>query len=199
MSAGRDFNPRSPHGERRRTATHKRRRSRFQSTLPARGATGEAMQGRLTIVISIHAPRTGRDPFVATSSTARRHFNPRSPHGERLNGVFTLGNAAIISIHAPRTGSDTIADFARAALNISIHAPRTGSDPSSRTRRAPSWNFNPRSPHGERRKPGMAGGRSHDFNPRSPHGERRSFAAAPAAFAPFQSTLPARGATDGAG
>ena len=195
MSAGRDFNPRSPHGERRRTATHKRRRSRFQSTLPARGATGEAMQGRLTIVISIHAPRTGRDPFVATSSTARRHFNPRSPHGERLNGVFTLGNAAIISIHAPRTGSDAMRRGwppdrgrfqstlpARGATQSPIspaqHSifqstlPARGATPAEGTNEAAEWHFNPRSPHGERRQTSQPQLGFRYFNPRSPHGER---------------------------
>ena len=47
-----------------RTATHKRRRERFQSTLPARGATGSTTTA------------------LATTS----YFNPRSPHGERRQG-----------------------------------------------------------------------------------------------------------------
>ena len=33
--------------------------------------------------ISIHAPRTGSDRHGASRETARFHFNPRSPHGER--------------------------------------------------------------------------------------------------------------------
>ena len=59
--AHQDFNPRSPHGERRRTATHKRRRERFQSTLPARGATRTGNRTERMVKISIHAPRTGSD------------------------------------------------------------------------------------------------------------------------------------------
>ena len=35
--------------------------ARFQSTLPARGATQAAILFRLLILISIHAPRTGSD------------------------------------------------------------------------------------------------------------------------------------------
>ena len=35
-----------------------------------------------------------------------------------------------------------------------------------------SRNFNPRSPHGERREEQTAFAFFHDFNPRSPHGER---------------------------
>ena len=144
----------------------------FQSTLPARGATGDTLYlyGRLW------------------------HFNPRSPHGERHN--WLRGNALKggfqstlpargatwhgicrqrqhgISIHAPRTGSDFLVLFtltANANFNprsphgerhllpiatcvqlISIHAPRTGSDGEYRVFGRHRQNFNPRSPHGER-------------------------------------------------
>ncbi len=59
-----------------------------------------------------------------------------------------------------------------------------------------SYNFNPRSPRGERRS--LARGRGDDdqyFNPRSPRGERRKGQRKPAPQKQFQSTLPARGAT----
>ena len=57
--------------------------------------------------------------------------------------------------------------------SISIHALLTESDSEKHPHRAASNDFNPRSPHGERRISGTgmwwtAG----DFNPRSPHGER---------------------------
>ena len=77
------FNPRSPHGERRLYGSHARRlhhfnprsphgerhiqmfigfaRQRFQSTLPARGATEYLGEPSKTLPISIHAPRTGSD------------------------------------------------------------------------------------------------------------------------------------------
>ena len=212
----------------------------FQSMLPARGATFPSMIAIFNRQISIHAPRTGRDPFVATSSTARRHFNPRSPHGERLNGVFTLGNAAIISIHAPRTGSDAMRRGwppdrgrfqstlpargatqspispaqhsifqstlpARGATHrrghgarlrgISIHAPRTGSDENPEwledglmiSIHAPRTGSDGASP--QRPPP------SRHFNPRSPHGERLMALVERLKIRLFQSTLPARGAT----
>ena len=57
-----------------------------------------------------------------------------------------------ISIHAPRTGSDDRAAQHQQKCNlISIHAPRTGSDTAPRICTSASKNFNPRSPHGERR------------------------------------------------
>ena len=101
----RNFNPRSPHGERPaalrphslpppisthaprtgsdRTATHKRRRERFQPTLPARGATTISLLFCASTTISTHAPRTGSDAELFGGWAAAVHFNPRSPHGER--------------------------------------------------------------------------------------------------------------------
>ena len=57
----RDFNPRSPRGERQCGKPTPKSCIRFQSTLPARGATFR--QGHLDTLrrISIHAPREGSD------------------------------------------------------------------------------------------------------------------------------------------
>ena len=79
-----------------------------------------------------------------------------------------------ISIHAPRTGSDTVREvLSEREPMISIHAPRTGSD---------AWR--------KQVSPGTP-----DFNPRSPHGERHHPSFVSIVADPFQSTLPARGAT----
>ena len=56
-------------------------------------------------------------------------------------------------------------------------------------------NFNPRSPHGERRGIHIMRPPRPYFNPRSPHGERPLFRRWYSSSLPFQSTLPARGAT----
>ena len=87
--------------------------------------------------------------------------------------------------------------FYYSSNRISIHAPLAGSDISPTARDAPSRNFNPRSPCGER--PCRTRYYSEipvHFNPRSPCGER------PGIIHPiekghiiFQSTLPLRGAT----
>ena len=102
------------------------------------------------------------------------NFNPRSPHGERLATWENVPGAFSISIHAPRTGSDDpLTNIAISCGSISIHAPRTGSDltyqPETR------WQM--------------------DFNPRSPHGERPARPKKWRVKSIFQSTLPARGAT----
>ena len=179
---------------------------------------GYVLDGVL-VSISIHAPRTGSDgkqrhhgrcrtvfqstlPARGATSSNRalqtmRHFNPRSPHGERPRPPIALCRPCVISIHAPRTGSDAVSEMVRVL---------TG-------------DFNPRSPHGERllriRFMCLEGGISihaprtgsdcqtgsghdqflTDFNPRSPHGERLPTHPKKRRSMPFQSTLPARGAT----
>ena len=147
----------------------------FQSTLPARGATISRRFGFPRRLISIHAPRTGSDGTTWRATSTPKHFNPRSPHGERraytcptpcLSAYFNPRSphgerhshtaptvqATKISIHAPRTGSDvsTILPFLFDA--ISIHAPRTGSDAVNHVSLSIQRYFNPRSPHGERRR-----------------------------------------------
>ena len=79
---------------------------RFQSTLPARGATERTM----------------------ALANCQTDFNPRSPHGERPVVTAEENAEAVISIHAPRTGSDTGKNRHETGRIISIHAPRTGSD-----------------------------------------------------------------------
>ena len=63
---------------------------KFQSTLPARGATKKTKAEEIQQPISIHAPRTGSDAAGAIRRHDYEHFNPRSPHGERHNpcGIY---------------------------------------------------------------------------------------------------------------
>ena len=172
------------------------RSTRFQSTLPARGATAVFRAFHAVPLISIHAPRTGSDL-------------------QRLGQL----NRPTISIHAPRTGSDKRCwkDCCSPA-NFNPRSPHGERRPRPDRRTAPCHHFNPRSPHGERHAalPGRC--LSRYFNPRSPHGERhdaefrRQGSGRISIHAPrtgsddlargvyvqhvtFQSTLPARGAT----
>ena len=144
------FNPRSPHGERQ--------------------MQNEAIKAT---VISIHAPRMGSDeasPYIGSSVL---YFNPRSPHGERpkmsrgeilimtFQSTLPAWGATLyqylrrhldsISIHAPRMGSDRTPHHLLRRDRISIHAPRMGSDVKLLLFLQVLVNFNPRSPHGERR------------------------------------------------
>ena len=167
------FNPRSPHGERPRPSVPHISTIEFQSTLPARGATAPVRAAHQHNRISIHAPRTGSDTQTM---------------GNALNG-------SSISIHAPRTGSDRIAAGQNQRGRISIHAPRTGSDASSPNTRAP-YTISIHAPRtgSDLAKAGFSAEQI-DFNPRSPHGERLFPDQLHTYHKAFQSTLPARGAT----
>ena len=73
--------------------------------------------------------------------------------------------------------------------------PARGATPTPGLSDVAKGHFNPRSPHGERRKSPRLTRAGRDFNPRSPHGERRAPATSGRPREPFQPTLPARGAT----
>ena len=82
--AGPDFNPRTPQGVRLTVPQHPLTGCKFQSTHPARGATG-GLGGR---------------------AAKEADFNPRTPQGVRRR-VYGRGFCGrVISIHAPRKGCD---------------------------------------------------------------------------------------------
>ena len=191
----------------------------FQSTLPARGATRAVRHFAVPAPISIHAPRTGSDlqrraeiaDVVVFQSTLpargatrggflRRclvtDFNPRSPHGERPGDDGKQIAVVDISIHAPRTGSDSRSCVPAATCSISIHAPRTGSDDVVDGSFAVERDFNPRSPHGERRRLAVPEKRPQHISIHAPRtGSDALFFCRCGCPLTFQSTLPARGAT----
>ena len=171
------FNPRSPHGERRYPHWYK----------PFR------------LPISIHAPRTGSDVCVTKDRPLQTGFQSTLPARGATWCICNFFHSADISIHAPRTGSDFNAYETINRNRISIHAPRTGSDLDTAFQSAEEFDFNPRSPHGERpifgyyqrylfqfqstlpargathRRDYHTGNAGKYFNPRSPHGERQKY------------------------
>ena len=146
------FNPRSPHGERLRLLDFVIHVCKFQSTLPARGATLLLTGSIAQSDISIHAPRTGSDGYQLLINHQHLQFQSTLPARGATFARTDTRERPFISIHAPRTGSDAqSAKTASDKATISIHAPRTGSDVSILSSSCKSSYFNPRSPHGERR------------------------------------------------
>ena len=219
ISGERYFNPRSPHGERLQLFAEFFFKFVFQSTLPARGATGTELNPFCSgCNFNPRSPHGERRRLSGWTCGAGRHFNPRSPHGERRHFRNRQGQVQSISIHAPRTGSDPAENQTKRCIFISIHAPRTGSDNHSITiinketpfqstlpargatqelrtafaRRTISIHA-PRTGSDELGKTRAAA--VGDFNPRSPHGERQFSHNHHHSLLIFQSTLPARGAT----
>ena len=150
-SRERYFNPRSLHGERQICTLRWIKFQKFQSTLPARGATIAAANSSLQTrdfnprslhgerryalsfppfgtVISIHAPCTGSDRRDYYTGNAGKHFNPRSLHGERPMQQLRQGDAERFQSTLPARGATKNAAQTGKELMISIHAPCTGSD-----------------------------------------------------------------------
>ena len=191
-----NFNPRSPHGERhhkdgrttgRLISIHAPRTGsdlaefdlqalyqQFQSTLPARGATPPAPASwTASPPFQSTLPARGATGTAAVRGAAATDFNPRSPHGERPTVSTAVTRTKRFQSTLPARGATWCNPPYGRRIGISIHAPRTGSDPRQRLH----------CPRGA------------DFNPRSPHGERRTPPTTKISAPVFQSTLPARGAT----
>ena len=101
-----NFNPRSPHGERRPAMPRLSRRRRFQSTLPARGATRRCPPAQSPASHfnprSPHGERRRSDDPTFTPSA---DFNPRSPHGERPERILHVADAILFQSTLPARGA----------------------------------------------------------------------------------------------
>ncbi len=212
------FNPRAPHGARPVCRGGLCSVLQFQSTRPARGAT-KALYWREGIkVVSIHAPRTGRDSRTLKPRSWPYSFNPRAPHGARRGPDKRLLVHPGFNPRAPHGARHWLYRPRRTIERVSIHAPRTGRDIQKNTPDNGSYRFNPRAPHGARpaaicmaavdkgfqsTRParGATWCDHHEctgigcFNPRAPHGARPGRRMAFIILKAFQSTRPARGAT----
>ena len=146
-----NFNPRSPHRERHRHRKQRRQKSIFQSTLPSQGAT--SLFGSYSVISLFQStlPSQGATTLLSRLTYRVRHFNPRSPHRERLKRLKGAHDGSYY--FNPR----------------SPHRER-------RLKHFPSIfidkDFNPRSPHRERQRCHKMDKRNRNFNPRSPHRER---------------------------
>ena len=216
----RNFNPRSPHGERPPPMTSVSPPSAFQPTLPARGATLRSAFMVVSLVIfQPTLPARGATRSFPTPGLSDVAFQPTLPARGATLCSGLLCQAQGISTHAPRTGSDilqTTLPVARQKFQPTLPARGATNSPISSGVR-PS-HFNPRSPHGERLqgrcrtiktrgfqptlpargatpKTSGKGERLRNFNPRSPHGERQVQIPIITNRTRFQPTLPARGAT----
>ena len=151
------FNPRSPHGERRKVLAN------WDNDL----------------IISIHAPRTGSDRNMAVRAYPEKIFQSTLPARGATRSATRSSSSLTFQSTLPARGATGTNVQMQSVKAISIHAPCTGSDYVEPSGLAVHTNFNPRSPHGERpagSPPAMVS--ASYFNPRSPHGERHSSAPA---------------------
>ena len=167
----------------------------FQPTLPVRGATSTGTHRQCSALISTHAPRAGSDRRAGRCFRSPRHFNPRSPCGERHYERVRDGDIDPFQPTLPVRGATCLCSPLPAATDFNPRSP-CGERPSLWSGACSPGNFNPRSPCGERQTLGdIAVMTFDDFNPRSPCGERLVEILDGVSQLVFQPTLPVRGAT----
>ena len=145
----------------------------FQSTRPVRGATEAMAAQEARLVVSIHAPRAGRDSASNSSASRSLAFQSTRPVRGATVLICIDVHLVLVSIHAPHAGRDNCCNCCCATGGVSIHAPRVGRD---------LWTARPRR-------------WTSSFNPRAPCGARRLFNKTYLGKEQFQSTRPVRGAT----
>ncbi len=190
-----NFNPRSPRGERRDTRSLDNTYNRFQSTLPARGATyiwffaleklqfqstlparGATKKGKRTLYIihiSIHAPREGSDSALVNHASGANTFQSTLPARGATGTETERGdNGFDFNPRSPRGERRNLSAVALRRSCISIHAPREGSDVNVFCLRL-SGGISIHAPR-EGSDSSFFGAlmATTDFNPRSPRGER---------------------------
>ena len=212
------FNPRAPCGARPVPCCFTSCFSGFQSTRPVWGATMLWLGIPFSSVVSIHAPRVGRDLNCSFDTFTRISFNPRAPCGARrrrrsrksrknqsfnprapcgarpVNGCG-LSDKSLFQSTRPVWGATLGARYGDCTRRVSIHAPRVGRDRAVLSGQSYTIGFNPRAPCGARpvilRDVAAGAG----FNPRAPCGARPQLADTMIVDLQFQSTRPVWGAT----
>ena len=143
-----DFNPRSPHGERHITPTDNVLRIIFQSTLPAWGATEKFVlpirrfhyfnpRSRMgsdnrsvfiSFEISHFNPRSrmGSDPACPWSMAVLRAFQSTLPHGERQVSIIDGASSGLFQSTLPHGERRRRWNNFNGWDSISIHAPAWG-------------------------------------------------------------------------
>ena len=145
------FNPRSPHGERPERRRPRPTRTLFQSTLPARGATGKGRKRPRKRRISIHAPRTGSDIDGFNCRDANSKFQSTLPARGATANITDADLSLLFQSTLPARGATTLPGIKTPIPSVFQSTLPARGATRRRCARGASWsNFNPRSPHGER-------------------------------------------------
>ena len=190
------FNPRAPRGARLGYLCSLLMGKEFQSTRPAWGATDEIGGSVDVRIVSIHAPRVGRDTPRGKAKRRIRLFQSTRPAwGATVNGdlpagfdvfqstrpawgatklVIVVANLLQFQSTRPAWGATLLSQPLHRANMVSIHAPRVGRDARSFVISLPLSRFNPRAPRGARHVRLDLFSPLVSFNPRAPRGARQT-------------------------
>ena len=216
-----NFNPRPPHGGRPEEAEEAEADEPISTRAPR--TEGDTWDGENHDVLEVFQPApparratVGRD----AAAPARRHFNPRPPHGGRHGQRHSAHGGPAISTRAPRTEGDRQVQCRQRHFGlyfnprpphggrphddgetshevaISTRAPRTEGDLTTMAKPVMKSPFQPAPP--ARRATGLSRTCQPlctNFNPRPPHGGRPESGSVPTSTNPFQPAPPARRAT----
>ena len=125
LTIQRNFNPRAPCGARLPYYRGQGLHQRFQSTRPVRGATFQLCAFFGTIdIISIHAPRAGRDRKSVLSSVILFPFQSTRPvRGATINATADTLTARFQSTRPVRGATLSRRSTPRAAIDFNPRAP----------------------------------------------------------------------------
>ena len=146
----------------------------FQSTRPVWGATLCGCRWQAHWLISIHAPRVGRDWACSGFLLRWNEFQSTRPVWGATKLMRSSSSILTISIHAPRVGRDDLrTSHATPRAVFQSTRPVWGATVNRYVKRNVKLYFNPRAPCGARRSPLFVPRPSMYFNPRAPCGARR--------------------------
>ena len=147
-------------------------------------------------IISIHAPRAGRDCSPWASRSLTRYFNPRAPCGaRRCSSVSSSASAPFQSTRPVRGATVTEEEFLE-AVKFQSTRPVRGATPIVNSSTFQGGDFNPRAPCGARLIITTRGAQPRRFQSTRPVRGATNEPAAVKPAARFQSTRPVRGATN---
>ena len=170
-----NFNPRSPRGERPTRSTFSFFPALISTHAPREGSDCSGRRtGRAPATFQPTLPSRGATVLELPQATSIRAFQPTLPSRGATVSVICAISPSSISTHAPLAGSD---DYRRSRRTTRRRfqptLPSRGATQLHRRGEALRFDFNPRSPRGERRPPSRSRCRPRmHFNPRSPRGER---------------------------
>ena len=130
--------------------------------------------------ISIHAPRRGSDDHFFLHTRRKQNFNPRSPQGERPSACRSSWKPAIFQSTLPAGGATRPNILTLKRNKFQSTLPSGGATADGQPLCPLVYNFNPRSPQGERHETAAAFA---TFRKISIHAPRRGSDALPSSIA----------------